>query len=78
MVSEEIWNRLQEKYDIEGYTDSIVYINLDSLIELDSKIEAITKLTDAWNTTGYNSEFALHALKQIIVILSQSPEVKQT
>ena len=39
------------------------------IVERGRKLKAIKKLTNAWNVTGYDSTFALHALKEIISIL---------
>lgn len=44
MISDETWDRFQEQYGVDGYTDSIVFIKLDKLIELDSQIESIKEL----------------------------------
>ena len=44
MVTDELWKRLTEEYEVDGYTDSIVYIKLEQLIKLDSKIKAIEDL----------------------------------
>ncbi len=86
LVSEETWNRLQEKYDVDGYTDSIVYINLDSLIKLDSKIEAVQQwafqMECMYEDCSYLSheafdEDAKKALKELINIVGKwiPPEV---
>ena len=41
MISDETGDRFQEQYGIDGYTDSIVFIKLDKLVELDAKLGAI-------------------------------------
>lgn len=52
MISDEDWERFQEKYGVDGYTDSIVFIKLDKLVELDSKIGAIEILLDLHYVEG--------------------------
>jgi len=44
MVTDELWERLEREYDVQGYTDSLIIMKLKHLIELDSKIEAIKNL----------------------------------
>ena len=50
MVSKELWERLEKEYDVQGYTNSLIILKLEHLIELDSKVEAIKNLLKKQST----------------------------
>ena len=63
MISDKTWDRFQKQYGVDGYTDSIVFIKLDKLVELDSKLEAIKKIA---NNPYPTNPFRLNKIREIL------------
>lgn len=47
--TDELWDRLEEKYDLQGYTDSLIIIKYQKLINLDKKLEDVKKDLIEWS-----------------------------